>query len=221
MADGAPARGGVAVTTFVVLSSAAAALTPSDSKTFWTSRVFDNSRVGNLGYVSNQSLNGILVRAVGRDDHALWLLLGALVVVFGLGHAIAASRQGRELLGIALVALVGLLVSPVSWIHHLVWAVPVLAVLVGDGTDRRRVAIAAGARRVVHAAAALPRRQHPERLASRVDRRRGTRRRRPGLSRAVGGPREARRRARSQIRADSVQRPNTSAKAPTTSPSVA
>ena len=46
------------------------------------------------------------------------------------------------MLGIALVALVGVLVSPVSWIHHLVWIVPVLAVLVGDATDRRRVRLA-------------------------------------------------------------------------------
>jgi alpha-1,2-mannosyltransferase len=34
------------------------------------------------------------------------------------------------------------LVSPISWIHHLVWVIPVLAVIVGAGRDRRQFAIA-------------------------------------------------------------------------------
>ncbi len=133
----------VATATFATLSLAGAALTPGDSKEFWTSRVFDNSRVGSIGYVSNQSLNGMLVRAFGPHVRVLWFVLAAGVVVFGLRRAAAASRRGQELAGIALAALVGVLASPVSWIHHLVWIVPVLAVLIGDATDRRRVTLAA------------------------------------------------------------------------------
>jgi alpha-1,2-mannosyltransferase len=34
------------------------------------------------------------------------------------------------------------LVSPISWIHHLVWIVPVLAVILGAGRDPKRVVIA-------------------------------------------------------------------------------
>jgi alpha-1,2-mannosyltransferase len=134
-----------AAATFVVLTLAGAVVLPGDSKSFWTSRVFDNSRVGDLGYVSNQSMNGMLERAWSAHAHALWIGLAVAVAVFGLRRAVLASRHGQELLGIALVALVGVLVSPVSWIHHLVWIVPVLAVLVGDATDRRRVVIAATA----------------------------------------------------------------------------
>jgi alpha-1,2-mannosyltransferase len=69
-------------------------------------------------------------------------VLAGAVAVFGLRRAAVASRRGQELLGLALAALVGVLVSPVSWIHHLVWIVPVLAVLVGNAADRRRVALA-------------------------------------------------------------------------------
>jgi alpha-1,2-mannosyltransferase len=132
----------VATATFAVLSLAGSALMPADSKTFWTSRVFDNSRVGNTAYVSNQSLNGILERALGPHVHVVWFVLAGALAVFGLRRAAVASRRGQELLGLALAALVGVLVSPVSWIHHLVWIVPVLAVLVGNAGDRRRVTLA-------------------------------------------------------------------------------
>ena len=166
----------VATATFVTLTLAGAALTPTDSKTFWTSRVFDNSRVGSIGYVSNQSLNGMLVRAFGlARATSSGSRSRTVVVVFGLRRAAIASRRGQELNGIALVALVGLLASPVSWIHHLVWIVPVLAVLVGNATDRRRRRARGDDRVVVRAAASLPRRQHPTGLASRLGRGRAPR----------------------------------------------
>ena len=132
----------VAAATFALLSLVGAVFAPGDSRTFWTSRIFDNSRVGNNAYVSNQSLNGMLERALGPHVHVVWVVLAGAVAVFGLRRAAVASRRGQELLGVALAALVGVLVSPVSWIHHLVWVVPVLAVLVGDAADRRRVALA-------------------------------------------------------------------------------
>ena len=134
----------VSVATFAALSVCAGLVTPSDSASFWTSRLFDNSRVGSNAYVSNQSLNGMLRRALGSGAlvQTIWLVLAAAVVFYGLRRAALASRRGDELLGIALAALVGILVSPVSWIHHLVWVVPVLALLIGDATDRRRVSLA-------------------------------------------------------------------------------
>ncbi len=121
----------VTLATFIVL--------PHDSATYWTSQVFDGNRIGNNAYFSNQSLNGMLRRAFGAPVSVLWIVLVAFVVVFGLRKAVSASKRNQELLGVSLVALVTVLASPVSWIHHLVWIVPVLAVLVGDGTDRRRV----------------------------------------------------------------------------------
>jgi alpha-1,2-mannosyltransferase len=141
----------VAVATFAVLSAFGAVLTPRDSWTFWTSRWFDNSRVGDNKYFSNQSINGMLQRALGSGPEVrlLWVLASGVILVYGLRHAAAASRRGDELLGVALVATAGILVSPVSWIHHLVWLVPVLAVLLGDATDRRRVALVVGAAAVL------------------------------------------------------------------------
>jgi alpha-1,2-mannosyltransferase len=128
---------GMTLATFVVL--------PHDSSTYWTSRVFDGNRIGNNAYFSNQSLNGMLRRAFGSGVPVLWIVLVAVVVAFGLRAAVFASRRHQELLGVSLVALVTVLASPVSWIHHLVWIVPVLGVLAGDGTDRRRVVWTVGA----------------------------------------------------------------------------
>jgi len=49
----------------------------------------------------------------------------------GAGLALAAltHRNGRPLLGIALCGVTSLLVSPISWSHHWVWAVPALVAL--------------------------------------------------------------------------------------------
>jgi alpha-1,2-mannosyltransferase len=64
------------------------------------------------------------------------------VAWYGLRVAVRASRNGNELAAIAAVGLLAVLLSPVAWIHHLAWIAVVLAVIVGDGSNRRRVAIA-------------------------------------------------------------------------------
>lgn len=130
-----------ATVTAATLSFAAALALPGDSRTFWTSRIFDNSRVGNNAYFSNQSLNGMLRRVLGAHAELLWVASALVVAVVGMRLAMQASERGQELLGVCLAALVGVLVSPVSWVHHLVWIVPVLAVLIADATDRRRVVL--------------------------------------------------------------------------------
>ncbi len=126
----------------VVLTLAAWLIVPEDSHTFWTSRVFDNSRVGNNAYRSNQALNGILRRLFGDHVQLLWLAFADVVAIWGLRQAARVTMEGNALLGVVITALVGCVVSPVSWIHHLVWIVPALLVLVGDGTDRVRTTIA-------------------------------------------------------------------------------
>ena len=55
----------------------------------------------------------------------------------------AVTARGLRLAAAAIVGLLSVLLSPVGWIHHLVWIVPVLGALVGDGRDvRRRLAAA-------------------------------------------------------------------------------
>ena len=49
---------------------------------------------------------------------------------YGLWRAGRAARAGDELTGLALTGLVGSLVSPMTWAHHIFWFVPALLALV-------------------------------------------------------------------------------------------
>jgi alpha-1,2-mannosyltransferase len=52
------------------------------------------------------------------------------------------ARQSREMEAIAVTALLGVLLSPVSWIHHFLVVVLVLGAILADGRSPRRVVIA-------------------------------------------------------------------------------
>ena len=113
----------------------------SDSVQYWTTVLFDSSRIGRPAYPPNQSLTGMLAR-LGLGDDArtvLWLGLGAAataLVVFAMWRAV---RAGENALALSLNAVLGLLVSPVSWSHHWVWAVPLIVVLAVLAYRRRSV----------------------------------------------------------------------------------
>jgi alpha-1,2-mannosyltransferase len=130
-----------AATTALGLTAAAFLLIPTDSADFWLRALFEPDRLGANANTSNQSLRGMLLR-LGLDHELVWLALVALVAWYGLRVAVRASRNGNELAAIAAVGLLAVLLSPVAWIHHLAWIAIVLAVVVGDGSNRRRVAIA-------------------------------------------------------------------------------
>jgi alpha-1,2-mannosyltransferase len=115
-----------------------AAFRPALSWTFWTSVVFDNSRVGNPADAVNQSVRGLLLH-VGWTSQALWLALSAAIACAGLYRARRAHAVGDELAAVTLVGLTGLAISPVSWIHHGVWIVPAIGVVVGAGDRATRI----------------------------------------------------------------------------------
>jgi alpha-1,2-mannosyltransferase len=130
--------------TFVAASLVAAAALPGASWTFWTSVMWHSERLRPNDNTSNQSLRGMWLRAVsdGHVHTALWVASAVVVAVVGLRRAAVAARAGDERTGVALAGLLAVLLSPVSWIHHLCWLPLVLGAIVGDGADRRRDAIA-------------------------------------------------------------------------------
>jgi alpha-1,2-mannosyltransferase len=98
-----------------------------DAKEYWTHALLDPGRVGRLTYASNQAIRGTLAR-FGLEDGAqigVWVALALLVVavVWWL-----ASQVG-EIEAFFVVAIGGLLISPVSWWHHWVWIAPALVLL--------------------------------------------------------------------------------------------
>jgi alpha-1,2-mannosyltransferase len=128
---------GVAAASFLAATGLGFLLAPGDSARYWTSVVFDSGRIGNPMYAGNQSILGVLARAGLHPGTAaatgVWLALcGAVLAVAWLGMR-RAFAAGEVVLALALNALAALLVSPVSWTHHWVWAVPVMIALAGTG----------------------------------------------------------------------------------------
>ena len=113
----------------------AALARPELSRQFWTDQVFRNDRVGDASIAIDQSLRGLLLRT-GWDNAAVWALLAVGIIVVGFRRAARAHVHGDELAAVTLVGLTGLLVSPVSWIHHAIWIVPATGVLLGSGRTR-------------------------------------------------------------------------------------
>lgn len=98
---------------------------PKSTWKYWTETFFDAERVGGLAYSGNQSLNGAIWRALGEGgSKAIWLVLVAITSVCCLWFALRAFRKNRRAESVLIVALWGLLVSPVSWDHHWVWLWP-------------------------------------------------------------------------------------------------
>ncbi len=129
---------GVAIGTAVGATALTAAIVPHASWRYWTDTFWQTNRIGHLDFIPNQSMMGMLSR-IARPHHAsqlIWLLLVMIVACYGLWRAARASRAGDELTGITLAGLVGSLVSPVSWQHHLYWIIPALVVLLDVAASR-------------------------------------------------------------------------------------
>jgi alpha-1,2-mannosyltransferase len=154
---------GTAAVSFAACGAAGFLLAWHDSVRYWASVVFQTGRPGSLVYAANQSIEAVIGRA-GLDPHApagtaMWLAASAAVFAAacaGMRRAIASSEDAWAL---SLNAFAGLLISPVSWSHHWVWAEPALLVLAARGPGRpgdrrggacrlrRRAAVVVSARR--------------------------------------------------------------------------
>jgi alpha-1,2-mannosyltransferase len=151
---------GMAIGGFAGTVVLGALVMPRDSVTFWSGAFADPSRVGVPQNNSNESLRGLLARTVGVTGiHQLWWLVAALgIAAICLILARRLSRSGDELAAVALCGLTMTTVSPYSWVHHWVFLLPALMVLV-DRAIRRpgvvTVAIAA-ATAVVASGGVLP-----------------------------------------------------------------
>ncbi|WP_162641635.1 glycosyltransferase 87 family protein [Streptosporangium sp. 'caverna'] len=104
-------------------------LLPADSRDYWGGAFFDTQRVVTEQGVNffNQSLRGVLmIMSDSWPTTPLWFALCAVVGTGGLLVAAWTAKKAGEIAGITACAIVGLLVSPVSWPHHWVWCIPLL-----------------------------------------------------------------------------------------------
>ena len=110
---------------------------PSDARAYWGGAFIDPGRVGRIENAANQALRGAYARLLHSTSVELWWLAsGVIVGAVGMGLAARAGRRGDDVQGYCLCALSGLLISPISWSHHWVLAIPAL-MLFGLGSLRR------------------------------------------------------------------------------------
>jgi alpha-1,2-mannosyltransferase len=120
-----------AIGTVIAANLVSAVIAPAETWRYFTSLMWETSRVGFLDTTMNQSVNGLLARldAPLTPGRLPWLILAGALAVFGLWRARRAALAGDELAGLTLAGLVGVLVSPVSWVHHIIWVFPAMVLL--------------------------------------------------------------------------------------------
>ncbi len=123
----------------VVATLAGFALAWRDSLQYWTETVRNTDRIGTATLNTNQNIAGALARlGLGEGERfVLWAL--ACFAVLGLtvwsvrrmspASGRCPQRVDQPVLALICVAMFGLVVSPVSWSHHWVWALPTLLVI--------------------------------------------------------------------------------------------
>jgi alpha-1,2-mannosyltransferase len=107
---------------------------PGPSASYWLTGYFVRpGRTGSVHSLVNQSLLGSLARLYGTVAPAqpVWLPIALAVSAVGIVAGAMLARTGRPVHGWTLVGVTSVLVSPISWDHHWVWIVPVLALMAG------------------------------------------------------------------------------------------
>ncbi|GAA2255987.1 bifunctional glycosyltransferase 87/phosphatase PAP2 family protein [Streptomyces indiaensis] len=121
--------------TFAAGTGLAWAAMPHDSSRYWVHHLAGAGLGGRADDLANQSLHGALLR-LGPDgpvEIALFLVLGATVVVLALRRAVRYFDDGQLLLAVAITGCAAIVVSPTAWEHQLLW---VLLAIVGRAGTR-------------------------------------------------------------------------------------
>ncbi len=144
----------VSVASAVAATALGFVLAPRDSWQYWTETIRDTDRIGTATYLTNQNIAGTLARlGLGETPRfVLWVV--ACFAVLGLtvwavrrvlrtGDSAGAASGDRSVLAVICVAMFGLVVSPVSWSHHWVWALPAVLATGVLAVRYRSIAMAA------------------------------------------------------------------------------
>jgi alpha-1,2-mannosyltransferase len=122
---------GVAFCTCAAAWLLGAIVAPAASWEYFTSLVWDTGRVGIPASPANQSLYGLLSRMVAPGQSSLGTLaiVALPVAVLALRRLRHAVAVGDALAAVTITGLLGVLLCPVSWIHHCVWVFPALVII--------------------------------------------------------------------------------------------
>jgi alpha-1,2-mannosyltransferase len=134
----------VSVASAVVATAIGFLVAPRDSWEYWTETIRDTDRIGTATYLTNQNIAGTLARlGLGETPRfVIWLIACFAVLGLTVWAVRRVLRNHQPVLALICVAMFGLVVSPVSWSHHWVWALP--AVLITGVLGYRYRSIAMG-----------------------------------------------------------------------------
>lgn len=125
-----------------------AVLLPRDTRA-WSAVFLDPDRVGPVDSPINLAWAGLAARTFDPSPGAtaLWLGLALATIAVAVVRGGRLLRAGQVTASATVVGLASVLASPIGWLHHAVWVVPALGVLVGTGRSGRRwlSALAVGA----------------------------------------------------------------------------
>ena len=110
-------------------------MAPTATWQFYSSLLWDPARTGGVAYIGNQSLRGVWERLSATHAVAFWA--GSALVVLAVAAWGVRRHRGDPWFALTIAAVAGLLVSPISWTHHWVWVLPVVAVAIRHRHDRR------------------------------------------------------------------------------------
>jgi alpha-1,2-mannosyltransferase len=133
----------VAVASAAAATLAGVALAWRDSLEYWTETVRNTDRIGTATLNTNQNIAGALARlGLGESPRfVLWTLACFAVLGVTVWAARRILRAEEPVLALICVAMFGLVVSPVSWSHHWVWALPAVVVTAVLGYRQRQAAL--------------------------------------------------------------------------------
>lgn len=96
---------------------------PAASETYWGGLFFDPRDKIGIAHPTNQSINGTLWRSLGEGGSPVLAAALSLAVV---ALTVLALRRhlDDDVFALWVTGVTGLLVSPISWIHHWVWLLP-------------------------------------------------------------------------------------------------
>jgi alpha-1,2-mannosyltransferase len=88
-------------------------------------------------------VQGVIARLdPAHPSKVAWALAVLAVLAVWFLRSRRAAARGDEVLGLALTGIVGVLISPVTWVHHLVWAIPAFVLVLERGRRGLQVFVA-------------------------------------------------------------------------------
>jgi alpha-1,2-mannosyltransferase len=121
----------IAAVTFAATVLVGMLAAPEDSADWWLDKMLSTGDSFGTVYAGNLTLRSLLAKQelTGTALNSLWIggsLVLVALAVLGMRYAL---RVGNRPLALMTNAVLVLLISPISWSHHWVWAAPTLALL--------------------------------------------------------------------------------------------